>query len=573
VSASGAPERRLRNLTVQGWFRLVFTVLGLLVVAAVLAVVALTARTRAISDEVMNSIQPAQAQAYRLQGALVDQETGVRGYAITGDPRFLQPYTSGRSTEQAAAVKLRSEIGREQPLAGDLGRLERAADGWRAAYALPLISRARKGPLDGTDLTFLNHSKSAFDHLRVLFAAQNAHLAAVSVSDRASLGRARNVQDAVYVIILLAFVLAAAALAVLLDRAVIRPLHRLRAASELVAEGDYTHHIRPTGPADLWAVSAAVEGMRSELVTALEASRDAQAVAARQAADLDTQAAELRRSNAELEQFAYVASHDLQEPLRKVASFCQLLEKRYSDKLDERGLKYIEFAVDGAKRMQVLINDLLTFSRVGRATDVRVPVPLDQPLDAAVTALSAAIEETGAVIERPGPLPEVTGDPTLLGMLWQNLIGNAIKFRAPDRAPVIQVTAAPQPDGGWQIGVADNGIGVPAEFAEKIFVIFQRLHGRDAYPGTGIGLALCKRIAEQHGGQMYLDTTYEDGTRIYFTLPAAAAAVPAAPAGHPEVIVTFARPDPDRARHPDPDGPPEPGGESTSTIPGGTLHV
>ena len=575
MSASGAPERRLRNLTVQGWFRLVFTVLGLLVVVAVLAVVALTAQTRDVSDELASSILPAQAQAYRLQGALVDQETGVRGYAITGDPRFLQPYTSGRSTEQAAAAELRTEIGRKQPLAGDLGRVERAAAGWRASYALPLISRARSGPLSGRDLTLLDQSKNSFDHLRALFAVQNTHLAAASHADQASLARARSFQDAVYVVILLVFVLAAAALAVLLDRAVIRPVHRLRAASELVAEGDYTHHIRPTGPADLWAVSAAVEGMRSELVTALEASRDAQALAARQAADLDTQAAELRRSNGELEQFAYVASHDLQEPLRKVASFCQLLEKRYSDKLDERGLKYIEFAVDGAKRMQVLINDLLTFSRVGRATDVRVPVPLGQPLDAAVTALSAAVEETGAVVERPGPLPEVMGDPTLLGMLWQNLIGNAIKFRAPDRAPVIQVTAAAQPDGNWQIGVADNGIGVPAEFAEKIFVIFQRLHGRDAYPGTGIGLALCKRIVEQHGGQMYLDTTYDGGTRIYFSLPAAAAAVSAAPAGHPDVIVTFARPDPDPdgASHPGPGGAPEPGGESSSTIPGGTLHV
>ena len=137
MSASGAPGRRLRNLSVQGWFRLVFTVLGLLVVAAVLAVVALTARTRGISNEVMNSIQPAQAQAYRLQGALVDQETGVRGYAITADPRFLQPYTSGRATEQAADAKLRSEVGREQPLAADLGRLERAADGWRAALRPP----------------------------------------------------------------------------------------------------------------------------------------------------------------------------------------------------------------------------------------------------------------------------------------------------------------------------------------------------------------------------------------------------------------------------------------------------
>jgi len=567
VSASGRPERppRLRELTVQGWFRLVFAVLGLLVVVAALAVVALTARTRNISNELSGSILPAQAQAYRLQGALVDQETGVRGYGITADPRFLQPYTAGRATERAAAAGLRTEIGRTQPLAGDLGRLERAADGWRAAYALPLISRARSGPLNGKDLALLNHSKSAFDHLRALFAVQNTHLASVSAADRASLARARNFQDAVYGVILGTFLLAAAALAVLLDRAVIRPLHRLRAASDLVAEGDYSHHIRPSGPADLWAMSAAVERMRSELVTALETSRAAQAVAARQAADLDAQAAELLRSNGELEQFAYVASHDLQEPLRKVASFCQLLEKRYSDKLDERGLKYIEFAVDGAKRMQILINDLLTFSRVGRASDVRVPVPLDQPLDAATTALSAAIEETGAVIERPGPLPEVMGDPTLLGMLWQNLIGNAIKFRAADRSPEIRITADEQRDGGWQIGVADNGIGVPAEFAEKIFIIFQRLHGRDSYPGTGIGLALCKRIVEQHGGQMLLDTSYSGGTRIYFTLPAPATA--AGLAGRPGVIARLALP-PSGAS-----APAETGDENTGITPEGTPHV
>jgi signal transduction histidine kinase len=513
----------------------VFAALALLAVVAALIVAGLTAQTRGTSNELANSILPAQAQAYRLQGALVDQETGVRGYGLTGQVGFLQPYTAGRVTEQAAAAQLRALVGGKVSLARDVARIERAAQAWRTGYAIPSIDRARRGPLRGTDLAQLDRGKAAFDHLRSLFAVQNAHLAADAVSDRAALGRARVFQNWVYGAILVVFLLAAAALAVMLDRTVIRPLHRLRASSDEVAAGDYSHHIQPSGPADLWALSAAVEGMRSELVTALESSRDAQAVASRQAADLDTQAAELRRSNGELEQFAYVASHDLQEPLRKVASFCQLLEKRYSDKLDERGLKYIEFAVDGAKRMQILINDLLTFSRVGRASDVRVPVPLDQPLDAATTALSAAIEETGAVIERPGPLPEVMGDPTLLGMLWQNLVGNAIKFRAPDRTPLIRITADEQPDGGWQIGVTDNGIGVPAEFAEKIFIIFQRLHGREAYPGTGIGLALCRRIVEQHGGQVFLDTGYSGGTRICFTLPAPA---PAGPPGLPDVIGT-----------------------------------
>ena len=542
MSTSGAPQGRrpLRELSVQGWFRMVFAALGLLVVLAAVLVAALTVQTRETSSELTGSVLPAQAQAFRLQGALVDQETGVRGYGLTGDVRFLQPYTAGRAAEQAAASRLRALLAGKAPLIGDLARIERAAQAWRTGYAIPSIDRARHGPLSGTDLTQLDRGKQAFDRLRVLFTTQNSRLAATAVSDRAALNRARVLQNWVYAAILIVFLLVAAALAVTLDRAVIRPLHRLREASDEVAGGDYSHRIQPSGPADLRSLAGAVNGMRSELVEALEASRSAQAVAARQAADLDAQAAELRRSNAELEQFAYVASHDLQEPLRKVASFCQLLEKRYRDKLDERGVKYIEFAVDGAKRMQILINDLLTFSRVGRASDVRVMVPLDEPLAAATTALSAVIEETGTVIERPGPLPEVMGDPTLLGMLWQNLIGNAIKFRAADRAPVIRITVDGQPDGGWQIGLADNGIGVPAEFADKIFIIFQRLHGRDAYPGTGIGLALCKRIVEQHGGEMFLDTTYSGGTRMYFTLPAPA---PAAQPGPPVITGTLTLPE------------------------------
>ena len=498
---------------------MVFGVLAVLLIVAAIAVTWVVARSRTISNELTGAILPAQAQAYRLQGALLDQETGVRGYGITGRITFLQPYTTGRSTEVAAAGELRSLIAGKQPLASDLARLEQAAAQWRRGYAIPLIKAAQHGPLTSKDAALLDASKRNFDHLRTLFATQNAHLAVAAADDSASLGRMRVITTWTYVSILVVLLAAFAVLAILLHHAVVRPLNQLRAASRLVASGDYSRHIQPAGPADLWAVAAAVESMRSELVTALAASQAAQEVAARQAADLDAQAVELRRSNAELEQFAYVASHDLQEPLRKVASFCQLLEKRYADQLDDRARQYIDFAVDGAKRMQTLINDLLTFSRVGRANDVRVPLPLDEPLDGAVSALWAAIEESGAVITRPARLPEVIGDPTLLGMLWQNLIGNAIKFRAPDQAPAVQITATPEPDGMWLFSVADNGIGIGPEFAEKIFVIFQRLHGRDSYPGTGIGLALCKRIVEQHGGAMYLDTSYGGGARFCFTLP------------------------------------------------------
>ncbi|HEV2452250.1 MAG TPA: ATP-binding protein [Streptosporangiaceae bacterium] len=300
------------------------------------------------------------------------------------------------------------------------------------------------------------------------------------------------------------FLVAAVLLALVVRRTVVRPLRRLREDSRRVIGGEFSHRIEVTGPADLRAVAADVEAMRSGLVDAL-----------RQA---DAQATELLRSNAELEQFAYVASHDLQEPLRKVASFCQLLERRYGDQLDERGHQYIDFAVDGAKRLQTLINDLLTFSRVGR-DEVRVRLPLDQPLDVAIRALAAAIEESGAVIERPERLPEIMGDATLLAMLWQNLLGNGIKFRSSVRSPVLRITAAELPVGMWKFCVEDNGIGIAPEFAEKIFVIFQRLHSRDAYPGTGIGLALCKRIVESHGGEISLDLARTEGARICFTLP------------------------------------------------------
>jgi len=339
-----------------------------------------------------------------------------------------------------------------------------------------------------------------------------AVLAVAAIAAISSLGTAK---DLTFGIVVVAFLLAAVALTLALNRTVVQPLNGLRVAARRVVDGDFSHRIEITGPSDLRAVCADVEAMRSELVAALDEARAAQA-------DLDAQAAELMRSNAELEQFAYVASHDLQEPLRKVASFCQLLEKRYGSQLDERGRQYIGFAVDGAKRLQVLINDLLTFSRVGRGSEVSVRLSLDGPLDDALGALGAAIEESGAAIERPSRLPDVTGDATLLAMLWQNLLSNAIKFRSPGRKPVLRITSEPVTEESgqvWRFCVEDNGIGIPPEFAEKVFVIFQRLHGRDAYPGTGIGLALCRRIVEDHGGQISVDTGQAEGTRICFTLP------------------------------------------------------
>ncbi len=231
---------------------------------------------------------------------------------------------------------------------------------------------------------------------------------------------------------------------------------------------------------------------------------------------LEEQAGELQRSNAELEQFAYVASHDLQEPLRKVVSFCQALQTRYGGQLDERADQYIDFAVDGAKRMQVLINDLLAFSRVGRGGRELALIALPEVLAAAQLALAETIASAGGSVVAD-ELPTVRGDRAQLTSLFQNLIANAVKFRGAE-PPVVRI-AVVRRDAQWELSCADNGIGIDSEYAERIFLIFQRLHARDAYEGSGIGLALCRKIVEYHGGRIWLDTDYAGGTCFRFTLP------------------------------------------------------
>jgi light-regulated signal transduction histidine kinase (bacteriophytochrome) len=230
---------------------------------------------------------------------------------------------------------------------------------------------------------------------------------------------------------------------------------------------------------------------------------------------LQARAADLQRSNAELEQFAYLASHDLQEPLRKVASFCQLLQRRYAGKLDARADQYIEFAVDGAKRMQALINDLLAFSRVTQSTPRPSLVSSDTALAQAKTNLAQELEKYGATLEA-GHLPLVLAELPLLTAVFQNLLSNALKFSG--SAPPRVVVAAVRTGTTWQFSVADYGIGIDPQYADRIFVLFQRLNERSVYPGTGVGLAMCKKIVEYFGGQIWLDTTAE-GTRFCFTLP------------------------------------------------------
>jgi light-regulated signal transduction histidine kinase (bacteriophytochrome) len=228
----------------------------------------------------------------------------------------------------------------------------------------------------------------------------------------------------------------------------------------------------------------------------------------------------LAHSNQELEQFAYVASHDLQEPLRMVASFTQLLAQRYGDKLDQDGRDFIGFAVDGATRMKQLIEDLLAYSRVTAKGRPIAVVDTRNAVSLALRNLGAAILESGAEVDCDG-LPPVPADGVQIVQLFQNLVGNAVKFRTPGVPPRVHIEAGRAPDDPhrWQFRVADNGIGIEAKHFDRVFAIFQRLHTRREYPGTGIGLALCRRIVESYQGRIWVESEPGKGTAFLFTLP------------------------------------------------------
>ena len=285
---------------------------------------------------------------------------------------------------------------------------------------------------------------------------------------------------------------------------------------ETGTNAEYTLRRKDTG--ETWAGSYSFSPIRNQggaIVGSVVVGRD---VTERKLAEekIRRAMAGLERSNKELEHFAYVASHDLQEPLRMVSSYTQLLEQYYGSQLDDKARKYIHYAVDGAIRMQALINDLLTYSRVGRHGKPLESTDSHSVFGEAMRNLSAAIEEAQAIITH-GDLPTVSADASQLVLVFQNLIANAIKFR---RTEVPQVHVSARKDGGdWRFSVKDNGIGIEAQYAERVFVIFQRLHTREEYPGTGIGLAICQRIVERHGGKIWFESQPGNGTTFFFTIP------------------------------------------------------
>jgi signal transduction histidine kinase len=515
LSATPPPRgaQSLPRLRVGQWLALT---IGVLLAFAVVGVgLALLANHKLNNQRavVLEEVEPALLAALKLENALINEETGVRGYILSGKTQSLEPYEKGREAEVDAyrQIEQRDNVG-DRRLAMDVRAVRERANAWQMQFVIPILRVTRAGHTGAIPPTLAG--KGLFDEVRIALGRLRSGLSAKLASAKHQLN-----SDASFLQIAL---IAAAALILgsvlgagfLLRRIITRPLAALGTDAAQVAAGDFAKPVSVGGaPREIVELGEEIDAMRERILqelTTVEAAR----------ATLEAQTLELNRSNAELEQFAYVASHDLQEPLRKVASFCQALERRYHGQLDERADQYIEFAVDGAKRMQVLINDLLAFSRVGRSGRALEPVDLNKALAEAQASLSQALTDTGASVLAE-PLPSVLGERALLVSLFQNLIGNAIKFHSTE-PPVVRISAtAEETKGQWQFSCTDNGIGVEPEYAERIFVIFQRLHTKETYPGTGIGLAMCRKIVEYHGGRMWLNPSHPTGTQFLFTLPIA----------------------------------------------------
>ncbi|MGI5190711.1 sensor histidine kinase [Promicromonospora sp. CA-289599] len=506
--------------------RLLGAVAAMLIIALAVAVLALV-QSRSLDARADGPYYRALVDGERASLALGDAEASLRAYRATCDDAALEPWT--RAVGSSGHITLLADVER-RALASDaevaLAHEEavRRTDAWFEEYAEPVVAAVEAAPAGqmACRMELLGTAPASaegdalYDSARVAVVQYLAELGA----QRDEIMETRAVWEQLLlgavVALVLVVVLMGTMMWLALETWVIRPLTTLTAGVRVVSSGVLGREIRPVGAGEVALLAMHVETMRRELVHQVEEIRLSHQEVENAHGLLSEQARELERSNRDLEQFAYVASHDLQEPLRKVASFTQLLQKRYGGSLDDRADQYIEFAVDGAKRMQRLIQDLLSFSRVGRTGVPREDVELEAVLAGALSELSERVVETQAEIVHD-PMPVVHGERALLQQLFVNLVGNSLKFRDPERAPKVRIEVRSM-RAHWEISVVDNGIGIDAQYAERVFIIFQRLHARDEYAGTGIGLSLVKRIVEYHKGRIWIEPAAGGGTIVRFTL-------------------------------------------------------
>jgi signal transduction histidine kinase len=410
----------------------------------------------------------------------VDVETGQRGYILTGEESYLVPYNDGLKRVQENLKQLRE-------LTAENSTQQRAMDLLKPLVAARLVTanervaiRREKGLEAGIEALRNGPGERQMDEIRMQIGEMRLE------EDRLLKLRSEEADAS------------------------------SRTARPVIVLGEVLAVVFLCSAAAIVGQEMMYRKWAEEEVHKINA--DLERRVAERTAELDERAKELARSNAELQQFAYVASHDLQEPLRMVASFTQLLAKRYKGKLDDDAQEFINYAVDGATRMQTLISDLLTYARIGTQGKPLVPTDCEALFNRVLESLKFAIEESGTAISRD-PLPVVMADPQRLGQLFQNLLTNAIKFRGAE-PPHVKISVE-RNGSDWKISVRDNGIGIPQEHADRIFVIFQRLHTKTEYPGTGIGLSICKKIVERHGGRIWVEPSPGGGSTFLFTIPVA----------------------------------------------------
>jgi signal transduction histidine kinase len=393
-----------------------------------------------------------------------------------------------------------------------------------------LISRSERRPTAGAEAPTRSARETAQPRLRAMFHGFIRPAVAWPIGTKIAVGvaliiaaglaamvilyrSAENTAEPLAYVLIACFLIVSAAAAVWIARHISKSLEALSIGTEKVARGDLSYRVEARSGDELGLLAQRFNAM----VAQLEATTVSKEELERAHNTLLRRSQELSRSNIELDQFASVVSHDLQEPLRMITAYVRLLQAQYGAKLDKEADEFIGYAVDGANRMQGLINDLLTYSRVGTRGKEFAATDLNEVLARTLLNLKAAIDESGARITYDD-LPVVFGDEFQLGQLLQNLIGNAIKYRR--EIPVRIHISCQRAGDSWRFAVKDNGIGIDPVYAERIFVIFQRLHTRQEYPGSGIGLAICKKIVERHRGQIGVESEPGKGSSFYFTLPA-----------------------------------------------------
>lgn len=464
-------------------------------------------------------IRASQTRLTLLRQLLVDvsnMENGERGYIITGQAEFLEPYTQGRRDFRRHVADYQPRM-ISQRQRDNLARLLAEMDAWEKEDAAPEIA-ARQRSLDAAvDLvssgTGLTRTRQAKTILADMIGFENDRLSNATTSSRQVLSR-------VQVLVPLGL-LFGTLLLIWAGRRVLRLLAENVGAvtdnTRRIASGDYGHRIAPLRVRELDALSVQVHQMAAAVAEREQQLQAGRATLEQANTQLEQANLNLQRSNRELERFAYVASHDLQEPLRTIGSYTELLARRYSGQLDERADQYIEFTMSATQRLKNLIQDLLVFSRVQRATRTVSAVDLNTLLQEVRLEVQARLDEAGGELHIAS-LPMVTANRELLHHVFLNLLGNALKFRDPQRPPVVQVMAERRED-AWVFHVQDNGIGIEEPYHERIFEAFQRLHHASRYEGSGIGLSVTRSAVEQHGGRIWLTSTPGQGSTFSFTLP------------------------------------------------------